>query len=625
MLRDAGAYTGLVNLFRVSEKEILLLLVLSFIVVLMPSLTPGISYRWFTGFYALIGFVYSLSLIAQAVLFKTTGVGLNREYVQNYLKNPSEVNRMILAQVKWPGLLGLVFLLGFLIWLLGLPDSRCTSAIWRKLKGKIAFSIKKLVTALVLILIIILEVAALLPPLESVNPAVRQVAFFELIKCFGPEKAEPATRGIEILPEERLDKPIIVEPGESFRPMNVVLIIFESLSWKYCDIYKPGIETTPFLAELSKKALLVERLYTVDPHTTKALIPIIAGIYPYPEPAVLEARPGILPEKALPHLLRKVGYRTAFFQTANNYEDRPSVVANLGYDTFRGLYSMPQEGFAYVNYFGREEMMMLKPSLDWVEENKNQPFFLTYLTLSTHHEYGFPPDFPARDFKVENKNLKRYLNAVRYIDFFIKRVFEEFEKRALLGTTIFIIVGGHGESYGEHGLTGHNYSLWEEGIRVPGIIYALALFPEAGKIEGFRSILDIALTVCDLLGLKVTEGEFLGKSLMTPADENREFFYTGWLKARIMAARKGKMKHVFPDWNPQAEVYDNLTDPEDSHNLFRPGTEVAREAEQYKNRTKRWSEVLVAQYRQWEKEALTRSRGTEPEEFINKMQAALQI
>ncbi|MBC7363101.1 MAG: sulfatase-like hydrolase/transferase [Candidatus Aminicenantes bacterium] len=200
------------------------------------------------------------------------------------------------------------------------------------------------------------------------------------------------------------------------------------------------------------------------------------------------------------------------------------------------------------------KMMMLKPIMDWVDENKNQPFFLTYLTLSTHHEYGYPPDFPAKDFGVNNESQNRYLNAVRYTDYFIRKVFEEFKKRNLLDKTIFIILGDHGEAFGEHGLNQHNYILWEEGLRVPGIIYAPALYNESRRKEGFRSIFDIAPTICDLIGLKVVEGEFLGKSLITPPDKEREFFYTGWSKSRVFAYRKGKYKFIFPSWSQKPKI-----------------------------------------------------------------------
>ena len=621
MLKQARSYGGFFDAIRVSAKEATLFLMITFLLIFLSYVFKQTSFRGISIVYALIGFVYSLSLVAQVVLFKTTGFGLNREYLHNFFQNPGEDIKMVMSEIRWYYLIGTFGFLLFLLWLARLPEARWLNKLRRKVENRNATGNKKGVLSLILFFLIFLEAMALVPRLENVHPAIKQVPFFELIKSFIPQEAEEL-EAIKILPEERQDKPIIVEPSESFKPLNIVLIIFESLSWKYCDVYKPGLGATPFLAELAKKSLVVGRLYTIDPHTTKALIPIISGIYPYPEPAVLEAKPGILPEKALPHLLRKAGYRTSFFQTANNYEERPSVVANLGYDTFCGIYSMPQEGFAYVNYFGREEMMMLKPSLDWVEENKNQPFFLTYLTLSTHHEYGFPPDFPAKDFGVNNESQNRYLNAVRYTDYFIKKVFEEFKKRNLLDKTIFIILGDHGEAFGEHGLSGHNYSLWEEGLRVPGIIYAPTLLPEPRRIEGFRSILDIAPTVCDLIGLKVVEGEFQGRSLLSPPDEERELFYTGWSKSRVLGFRKGRYKFIFLLWNLAAEIYDNVRDPDDEKNLFPLDSIKASESEHYRKRVEKFFKAVAAQYRQWEKKAKNESKSFKPEAFSSKLEAS---
>uniref|UniRef100_UPI00404A4720 sulfatase-like hydrolase/transferase n=1 Tax=Candidatus Saccharicenans sp. TaxID=2819258 RepID=UPI00404A4720 len=484
--------------------------------------------------------------------------------------------------------------------------------------------LKEISLAVVLGFLILLEAIGAFPTQALVHPAIKQIPFLELIEGLQPETNKKEKDNFVLLPEENMGQPIVLASAKNFKPRNVVLIIFESLSWKYCDVYKPGLEATPFLAELAKKSLVVERLYTVDPHTTKALMSIIGGIYPYPEPEVVEVKPGILPRKSLAHLLQRAGYKTAFFQTANDYESRPELVSNLGYETFRGLYHMSREGFAYVNYFGYEEMMMLQPSMQWVDENKNQPFFLTYLTLSTRHEYGYPPSFPARDFGLDNENQNRYLNAVRYTDFFIKKVFEEFKKRGLIENTIFIIVGDHGEAFGEHGSTGHNYSLWEEGIRVPGIIYAPGIFKKPGKIEGFWSILDIAPTICDLLGLEVTEGEFTGRSWLRPADENRELFLTGWTRSRVMAYRQGRYKFIFKYWERKPEIYDNLADEEDRNDLWAVRPELVSQAEAVRKKLERKWESIAFQYRQWAEEAQNKSRLEKSEDFACRLEASFE-
>jgi len=621
MLWHAGSYSNFLDVIRVSHQELIWVAVFSILIILVYTLTHKISYKFFSGLWALLAIVASLALIIHTVLFLTTGVGLSRDYLQNYLKNTVEVNRMILAEVKPHYLALLIFQIWFIVWFSRFPESR----VYRKLRDGIlrknnVLKVKKVVILILLIFVILLEAGALMPPLESVNQSINQFPLFELARSFLPEKKE-IRPNIDIRPEERLDGNIELQAGPDFNRMNVVLIIFESLSWKYCDVYKSGLGATPFLAELAKKSLVMERLYTVDPHTTKALIPIIAGIYPYPEPDVMEARPGILPQRSLPHLLKRFSYRTAFFQTANNYEERPTVVANLGYDDFRGLYELPQEGFADVNYFGKEEMMMLRPSLEWVEADSSRPFFLTYLTLSTHHEYGVPPDFPQKDFGVKNKNQNRYLNAVRYTDYFIRRVFEEFEKRNLLKNTIFIIIGDHGEAFGEHGREGHNYAMWEEGLRVAGIIYAPGLFKKAWKISGFRSILDIAPTVCDLLGLEIKEGSFIGQSLLKPVEDDRKLYHFGWSKTRVMAARKGRYKYIFNMGDLLPELYDNLKDENDVNNLFSKNSNVSRDYENLKAEIKRLGDVITAQYQEWKVRAESNFNKTRPESFLNQLSA----
>jgi hypothetical protein len=335
---------------------------------------------------------------------------------------------------------------------------------------------------------------------------------------------------------------------------------------------------------------------------------------------VLEAVPGILPERALPHLLRRAGYGTAFFQTANNYEERPAVVANLGFETFKGLFDMPQDGFSYVNYFGKEEMMMLGPSLAWVDENRSRPFLLTYMTLSTHHHYGVPPEFPVKDYGTGNPILNEYLNAVRYTDGFIEKVVREFERRGLLENTVFIILGDHGEAFDEHLADGHNYAMWEEGLRIPGIIYAPGLIKGPGRIEGFRSVLDIAPTVCEMAGLEVKRGRFVGASLFSPPDEQRKMYFSGWSRARAMAVREGKTKYIFWGLQKDLEIYDDVADPLEQKNLADNTGKTLAIKNKYYADASRWADVVNAQYSEWRKGC--EERKTAPAKLLRGLEAS---
>ncbi len=420
-----------------------------------------------------------------------------------------------------------------------------------------------------------------------------------LMDAVGKEWLQDAE--VVVRQDERLDRTLRVVKDQKGQRYNVVVFLFESLSWKRSDVYVPGLGTTPFLAELAKESMVIRHQYTVLPHTTKAVLAALCGIYPYLGTEPKEASPGIVPRRCLAHLLGNQGYRSAFFQPAGNFEKREHLVANMGFDVYRGLDDLPQEGFEDTNYFGKEERMMLQPSLDWVDGNRGQPFLLTYLTLSTHHNYVTPQSFPYRDYGVEDKDLNNFLNAVRYTDEFFREVYQGFKERGLLENTVFIIVGDHGEAFGEHGRRQHDLIPWEEGMRSFGMLHAPFLVKGGGHVEGFRSHLDIVPTVVDLLGLQLEEGEFLGTSWLAPVPEDRRLHLSCWFDRRCAALREGPIKTIHHFGLLPPEVYDNRTDPYDEHNLAFTGEYDKAFIDARVADMERWVKATNQQYRDWEK------------------------
>lgn len=594
MLARAGSLSGLPDVFRAARIEMLWLAVLCLLLVMISSVTGLSAQKWLVVSFAVLVMLSLLALLGHFALFLTTGLGFTPEYLRNWAANRSEVSRMVLSEVRPLHVLAVLFQTGLVVFLALFHGSGPA----RKIERGATPARKRTWLGLLALFFIFLEAGALLPALSHVNGSIIQVPAIQLVRSFFPGKGPDAVP-VVIRDEERMDGPIELEPGPSAGRPNIVLIIFESLSWKYCDAYEPGFGATPYLKELGDRGLVVDNLYTVLPHTSKAIVSILGGIYPYLEPAVLEAGPDILPKRMLPHLLKRAGYRTAFFQTANHYEERPAIIANFGFDMFKGLFDMPQDGFADVNYFGKEEKMMLGPSLDWVDENRAGPFFLTYLTLSTHHHYGTPPGFALKDYGTGNQALDRYLNAARYTDGFIKEVVEGFRKRGLIGKTVFIIVGDHGEGFMEHLQEGHNYILWEEGLRVPGIIYGPGVLPGTGRINGARSLLDIVPTACELAGLEIKSGKFLGTSLFHGVEENRAIFFSGWSREQILGMKEGAVKYISWPRRNQLESYDNSRDPADKHDLCGQDQGCVGKHAGQLAAMNRWADVVNAQYVEW--------------------------
>src|SRR5690606_2322272 len=111
-----------------------------------------------------------------------------------------------------------------------------------------------------------------------------------------------------------------------------------------------------------------------------------------------------------------------------------------------------------------------------------------------------------------DETYNRYLNTIRYTDRFVGKLLAELKAEGALDNTVLVIVGDHGEGFGEHGRYSHNTVIYDEGIHVPLIIRAPGLAP--GRLAAPVNHLDIMPTVVDLLALRAENGAFDGSSLI---------------------------------------------------------------------------------------------------------------
>lgn len=357
---------------------------------------------------------------------------------------------------------------------------------------------------------------------------------------------------------------------DSTRRLNVVLMIMESTRARSTTPYNPTLDTTPFLDALARRALVAEQMYAVVPYTNKSLTPLLAGIYPYPHRAILAAQPHGIPGPGLPELLHPHGYRSAFFTPAAlTYERKDRILQNLGFDEIYGGESMKTDGFARTNYFGYEDQVIVEPSLAWVDKRvaAGEPFFLAYLTLVTHHPYAVPPTFERRDYGVDDKALDDYLNAVRYTDATLRKLFEGFEARGLLDATLFIIIGDHGQAFGEHKQRMHPDVIWDEALQVPALLYNPVLFPKHDWIPGARQQIDLLPTVADALNFQLEGGHYPGLSMLRPVPPGRILYFSGWDSDVVLAFRQDALKFICRYRQCAMQVFDTWRDPLEAKNI----------------------------------------------------------
>lgn len=389
----------------------------------------------------------------------------------------------------------------------------------------------------------------------SLAPPVRMLV--EPVREAGAYPARPE-RSVSIDPHTRLT--VRGEGGEERR--NLVVIVLESQRAS-STLPPTRAPVTPVLDELAGRSIAPERGYTVLPHTSKALTAVHCGIAPPADMANSEADPGGIPARCLPHLLAEHGYATGFFQSATEmFERRRYTVHNLGFDYFLPVDHMNPQGFARANYFGFEDNIMLGPQREWLERHADSPFMLSMLTVTGHHDYNLEGYVPI-DF-VDDPLLNKYLNGIHYQDQFVGRVLEMFKAMGLYDDTVFVVVGDHGEGFGEHRLYQHDNTIYEEGVRIPLMIHDPKA--EALSVPGPASQLAILPTVVDALGFDLlTTGDY-APSLISGQPQG-PVLVTCHIRARCSATLEGNRKVIHHFGDRRDEVFDLAQDNFEHHDI----------------------------------------------------------
>lgn len=392
----------------------------------------------------------------------------------------------------------------------------------------------------------------------------------------------------DILPAEQLPSEVRLLPTGATKRRNIVLIVLESTRADAVTPYNRTLRTTTFMDEFAQSSLLVDNAYAIIPHTHQALTALNCGIDP---PLTLFGNrvlqiPGALPPICLPHLLRAQGYRTVYFMSqTKTFENSQQILTNLGYEDFYAVDDMKTEGFEPTNYFGYEDEVMLEPSRAWHEAHRGSPFLATYLTSAPHHDYLAPQKRHGRVAFTPNDLVNRYLNCVRNQDFFLKSLIDQYRQLGLYDDTVFIVLGDHGQAFGEHGSYGHDHTIYEEALRIPLLIHDPQQFRSGAHLEGPVTQLDILPTVTDLLGYKLEGGPYSGSSILRRLPDRRILRFSCLGETSCLALLQGKEKFIYHFDDRPEELFDLSSDPGERINLA---------GERSPDELKKWRAELLA-------------------------------
>lgn len=342
-------------------------------------------------------------------------------------------------------------------------------------------------------------------------------------------------------------------------PINVVVIIVESLSYEYIGYPHGGQGYTPFLDQLAAKSLFFENSFANGRRSIEGISSITASI-----PALMK-EPFVSSIYANNHylslasVLGKAGYESHFFHGGNN--------GTMFFDTFA-----KQSGFDH--YYGAREYpnsadhdggwgIYDEPFLKWsgtqitkAQEKSKKPFLATLFTLSSHQPFTLPAGYQGKF----DKGTQDIHESLGYVDMSIRHFFEDAEKQDWYKRTLFVITADH--TYKPNRPEYQN----ELGrYRVPIMFYSPLVkeWPKEIDTKQVVSHIDIFPSVLDFLGLELPEKNPLARSVFRPGNRWAVF---GLDDHFYVVSSEHFMRALINEMGiASAEMYSTQADPNESN------------------------------------------------------------
>ena len=418
---------------------------------------------------------------------------------------------------------------------------------------------------------------------------------------------------------------------------NIVLIVLDAVRSDHLSCYGHDRETTPSIDGLAAEGARYLNAFSNSNWTGAAHPPIFTGLLPsesgiYGDDLSFPADTELLTERlhdagyrtfgtsAGAHIRRGRGYDRGFDSFRETHRIQPNV------ETLRKLVDEPpyrkQVGYSLTR--GPDDKTLYKfDSLDRFMQEDDGPVFAFFNCKTAHYPYNPPrpyksmycpelkrpryeflerlygavgretQDVPGVDTEQARGNALELLpvldevsedvwetmrawydGALRYLDYRIGEFVETLRERGELEETYIIVTADHGEQFGEKGLTGHQFSLYEPLLRIP-----LVIRPPGGasgmEVEDRVSLVDLFNTILDMAGEPTVERRHSASLLPLGSGPGHEYTYAEignkrleWLEEQFPGF-ECPPEHVGPLQSVRDDEFKLVWDGEDHVELYR--------------------------------------------------------
>jgi arylsulfatase A-like enzyme len=387
---------------------------------------------------------------------------------------------------------------------------------------------------------------------------------------------------------------------------NIVLIYADDLGWGDVSFNGRKEWSTPNLDRLGAQGTIFRRFYTAAVVCAPSRAAMLTGKATIHNGVSKNNDDLPLKEVTLAEALKAQGYATALFGKWHRGAPRKGVPAghpmDQGFDDFFGFTDaqhaweqFPDElndGRTLKPVKGYANDLFTDRAVDYLKSHQDTPFFLYLPYIATHFYIEAPADeIELHKGKFAEADPSKPLNAtyaamVTRLDRNVGRVLEALDSLKLADNTIVIFTSDHGATFesgnqgtsnfldSNHPFRGQKRTLWEGGVRVPGIVRWPGHVPSGKHSDEVVLMTDLFPTLLAAAGSKPDPSwkvdgwnvlpAWLGKSSIPERTLFWEWRNEG---SDQIAAMRGKYKLVIVN-KGQPELFDVEADPAERRNVI---------------------------------------------------------
>jgi phosphoglycerol transferase MdoB-like AlkP superfamily enzyme len=372
-------------------------------------------------------------------------------------------------------------------------------------------------------------------------------------------------------------------PPKPAQRWNVVFLVMESLGTRYMfDTANGHPIPMPFLQQLSREGWYLRKHYTTSNVSTKAVFSIFSGLYDLFHRGALGTRP----EVQVPSLYNFLGEGYDSFlvtPSSSSWYFPAQFMKNSGLRemyTYENLnFRVREELHSLGRYIARDEIQTVDFFIQRLSRAR-EPFLGIYISFAAHFPYfDYGPDFRVRE--NDGRLISRYYNNLNLLDRMIKRIHEHLQKQGLLKRTILVIVGDHGQAFGQHhpdNYLHYRYS-YNVNLEAPAVFWQPALFqPRMFDLPTHH--VDLLPTLLDAMRVPYDPALLDGESLFQRRLKRKYLFFYG-LEESISCLDTQGIKVQYSLKKNRCGAFDLKRDPDEENPLdcsaYQPQLEALRQ------------------------------------------------